>query len=140
MRRLLLVFAICGASAALHVFGAVSISTAVSLCIGLLTSIACLLFSAVHTEKITILSDFGIQIERLRLFGPTSRLLIDKSMIDSVFIHEAIRYLGVHFFLALHVRGSRELVPVFYHAIPTLPNLVAVLNDIQSLESRSAHF
>jgi hypothetical protein len=138
--RLLLAFAISAASVSMHIFGIVSHSTAVSLCVGLLSAIVFAALSAVHTEKITILADFGIQIERLRLVGPTSRLLIEKSMLDSAFIHEAIRYVGVHFFLALRVRGSSELVPVFYHVIPALPNLVAVLNDVLSLESRSAQF
>jgi hypothetical protein len=38
------------------------------------------------------------------------------------------------------VRGSSQLVPVFYHVIPALPNLVAVLNDVQSLECRSVQY
>ena len=138
--RFLLVFGISAASAALHFLGFVSQSATISLCIGLLSAVAFAVLSAVHTEKVTILADFGIQIERLRLVGPTSRLLIEKSTIDAAFVHEAIRYVGVHFFLALRVRGSCELVPVFYHVIPALPNLVAILNDIQSLESRSVQY
>jgi hypothetical protein len=138
--RLLLAFAIVAASSYLYISEVVSFSSAFSLCVGLLTAIAFAVLSAVHTEKVTILADFGIQIERLRLIGPASRLLIEKSMVDTAFIHEAIRYVGVHFFLALRVRGSSELVPVFYHVIPALPNLVAVLNDVQSLDSRSVQF
>jgi len=135
--RFLLALGISAACAALHLFDAVSQPTAICLCVGVLSAIALVMLSAVHTEKVIILADFGIQIERMRLVGPTSRLLVEKSMIDAVFIHEAIRYVGVHFFLALRLRGSNELVPVFYHAIPALPNLVAVLNAVQSLESRS---
>lgn len=138
--RSLLALGISAACLALHVFDAVSQPTAICLCVGVLSAMALLMLAAVHTEKVTILADFGIQIERLRLVGPTTRLLVEKSMIDAVFIHEAIRYVGVHFFLALRLRGSNELVPVFYHAIPVLPNLVAVLNDIQSLESRSVQY
>ena len=139
-RWLLLSFSIVAASACMHMSGAVSPAAAVSLCVGVLSAIAFAVFSAVHTEKVTILADFGIQIERLRLVGPTSRILIEKSMLDTAFIHEAIRYFGVHFFLALRVRGSSELVPVFHHVIPALPNLIAVLNDVQSIESRSVQF
>jgi hypothetical protein len=128
------------ASASLLMFGFLSESATISLCIGLLSALAFAELSVVHTEKVLILADFGIQIERHRLVGPASRLLIEKSTIDAAFIHEAIRYVGVHFFLALRIRGSCELVPVFHHVIPVLPNLVAILNDIQSLESRSVQF
>lgn len=138
--RSLLVTGISVSCAALHLFGFLSQSAATMLCIGLLSAIAFMELSVVHTEKVMILADFGIQIERHRLVGPAYRLLIEKSTIDAAFVHEAIRYVGVHFFLALRVRGSSELVPVFHHVIPALPNLVAVMNDIQSLESRSVQF
>ncbi len=140
LSRLLLVFAICSVSAALHFFGFLSQSATISLCVGLLSASTLSVLSVVHTEKVMILADFGIQIERHRLLGPASRLLIEKSTIDAAFIHEAIRYVGVHFFLALRLRSSSELVPVFHHVIPALPNLAAVFNDIQSLESRSVQF
>jgi hypothetical protein len=104
--RLLLALAVPAAAASLHMFGIVSQSAAVSLSVALLSAALLALLSAVHTEKVTILADFGVQIERQRLIGPTSRHLIEKSTVDSVFIHEAMRYIGAHFFLALRVRLS----------------------------------
>lgn len=109
--RLLLAVAMSAIAASLHIFGVVSQAAAVSLTMALLSLAALALLSAVHTEKVTILADFGVQIERLRLLGPTSRLLIEKSTVDCVFIHEAMRYVGAHFFLALRVRWSSCILP-----------------------------
>jgi hypothetical protein len=109
--RLLLAVAMSAIATSLHFFGVVSQAAAVSLTMALLSLAALALLSAVHTEKVSILADFGVQIERLRLLGPTSRLLIEKSTVDSVFIHEAMRFVGAHFFLALRVRLSTRILP-----------------------------
>lgn len=81
------------------------------------------LLSAVRQETVVVFDGLGVELRSLQFSGRSSTRFLDRAAVEDVFVHEGVTACRVIFYLALAVRGERELVLPFRRLFPRLPFL-----------------
>ncbi|KNC47651.1 phosphatidylinositol N-acetylglucosaminyltransferase [Thecamonas trahens ATCC 50062] len=111
-----------------------SVSWSVALLVVLLLGWRFLVIRArVVSESILVLRDLGMQLESTTVFGAKSYRFVEKERILEVVLNEGVDCHQVIYYLAVVVKGERDMLLVFPELKPRLPVLRNVFVEMREV-------